>query len=313
MLAGAMASRPGAFLHHPPPARAGDAETHRMGAQLHHRASGGVGDAEAHPIVELAARQHGIVTTAQLLDAGVGRRSIARRVARGWLVPLYRGVYQVGPVAARHGAEMAAVLAIGEDAALSHQSAAAMWGFGRRDRVVHVTVARRGRRSRPGIQVHQSLSLNAAVHQGLPITTPARTLRDLRTVLPRADLERAEEQAHILGLVIPDGAPEPAFTRSEAERRLKALCKAAGLPLPKTNAIVAGWEVDAYWPAHRVIVEVDGWTYHRTRQAFERDRRKDAALTAAGQRVVRITWRRLTAEPISLSAQFGALLAVRLE
>ena len=110
-------------------------------------------------ILGLAARQHGVVTTAQLLDAGVGRRAVARRVARGWLVPLYRGVFQVGPVAARYGREMAAVLAIGDEAALSHGSAAAIWGIMPRQRGdVHVTVARRGRRSRSGIRVHQTLS-----------------------------------------------------------------------------------------------------------------------------------------------------------
>jgi very-short-patch-repair endonuclease len=75
---------------------------------------------------------------------------------------------------------------------------------------------------------------------------------------------------------------------------------------------VAGYEVDAYWPAERLIVEVDGWAYHSSREAFERDRRKDAALQAAGRRVVRITWRRLTKEPFSVSAQLGALLALRL-
>ncbi len=131
-------------------------------------------------------------------------------------------------------------------------------------------------------------------------------------MLPRHELDRAEEQAEILGLVIPDDASlDAGFTRSEAERRLKQLCKQAGLPLPRTNARVAGHEVDAYWPAERLIVEVDGYKFHRTRQAFERDRRKDAALTAAGNRVVRITWRRLTTEPFSLSAQFGVLLAAR--
>jgi very-short-patch-repair endonuclease len=207
---------------------------------------------------------------------------------------------------------MAAVLAIGDEAVLSHQSAAAIWGFAKRDQEVHVTVARRGRRSRPGIRVHQTLSLNAAVHNRLPLTDPARTLRDLRTVLQRHELDRAEEQAELLGLVIPDDASlDAGFTRSEAERRLKQLCKAAGLPMPKANARVAGYEVDAYWPAQKLIVEVDGYRYHRTRAAFERDRRKDAALTAAGNRVVRITWRRLTNEPISLSAQFEALLAAR--
>ena len=140
-----------------------------------------------HPVVALAAGQHGVVTTAQLLDAGVGRRSIARRVDGGWLVPLHRGVYQVGPITAPHGREMAAVLAIGEDAALSHHSAAAIWGFVRPHKGdVHVTVARRGRRSRPGIRVHQTLSLNAAVHNGLPLTDPARTLRDLARTWGRA-------------------------------------------------------------------------------------------------------------------------------
>jgi very-short-patch-repair endonuclease len=262
------------------------------------------------PILALAALQHGLVTTAQLLDAGVGRRAIARRVARGWLIPRFRGVYQVGPVAAQHGREMAAVLAIGGDAVLSHQSAAAIWGFGRpHSGDVHVTIARRGRRSRPGIRVHHTASLNAAVHNGLPLTTPARTLRDLARTLSSTELDRATEQAQILGLVVPDEAPEPGFTRSEAERRLKALCKAAGLPLPQTNARVAGYEVDAYWPEHRLIVEVDGWDYHRTRQAFERDRRKDAALQVAGYRVVRITWRTLTKEPIALGAQLAVLLA----
>ena len=262
-----------------------------------------------HPVVVLAARQHGVVTTAQLLDAGVGRRAIARRVARGWLVPLHRGVYQVGPVAARYGAEMAAVLACGDGAVLSHQAAAAIWGFGRRDRVVHVTVEGQARRGRAGVRVHRTLSLDAAVRDGLPLTTPARTLKDLARVLSPHRLDRAQEQAHVLGLVIPDDAGEPEFTRSEAERRLKALCRAAGLPLPRTNARVAGWEVDAFWPAQRLIVEVDGWTYHRTRQAFERDRRKDAALQAAGYRVIRITGRRLTTEPYAVTAQLTLLLA----
>ena len=264
-------------------------------------------------IVRIAARQHGLVTTAQLEAAGVDRRAVARRVARGWLVRRHRGVYQVRPVAARYGREMAAVLAIGEDAVLSHQSAAAIWGFrAAYDGDVHVTVERRGRRSRPGIRVHQTLSLNAVVHNGLPVTTPARTLKDLARHVTRDELERAEEQAHILGLVIADGDERfPEFTRSENERRLKALCKAAGLPLPLMNARVEGWEVDAYWPAHKLVVEVDGWRYHRTRRRFESDRRKDAALTTAGYRVVRITARRLRHEPLAVSAQFGALLSVR--
>jgi len=309
MLAGVVA-RDGAFRY--PPARSaveGD-EAHRRGAQRNPPSPPGTPGDELHPIVALAARQHGVVTTAQLLDAGVGRRSIARRVEAGWLVPLHRGVFQVGPVPSEYAREMAAVLACGAGALLSHQSAAAVWGIARRDAVVHVTAPTR-RRSRPGLRVHRSLSLDAAVRDGLPLTTPARTLRDLERTLTAVSIERAREQAALLGLVVPDDAPDPSFTRSEAERRLKALCRAAGLPPPLTNARVAGYEVDAYWPAHRLIVEVDGFRFHSSRQAFERDRRKDAALTAAGNRVVRVTWSRLTNEPYSLSAQFGALLALR--
>jgi very-short-patch-repair endonuclease len=260
-------------------------------------------------IVALAVRQHGVVTTAQLLNAGVGRRAIARRAAAGWLTPRFRGVYQVGPVEAKYGREMAAVLACGEGAALSHASAAAIWGFGRRDDVVHVSVTR-DVRSRAGLRVHRTASLDAVVHNGLPLTTPARTLADLARKLTSDELERAQERAAMLGLVLPDGDPYPEFTRSEAERRLKALCKAARLPPPKTNARVAGYEVDAFWPAQRLVVEIDGWRYHGTRQAFERDRSKDAALTTAGYRVVRITWRRLTTEAYAVSAQLGALLAL---
>ena len=309
MLAGVVA-RDGAFRY--PPARSaveGD-EAHRRGAQRNPPSPPGTPGDELHPIVALAARQHGVVTTAQLLDAGVGRRSIARRVEAGWLVPLHRGVFQVGPVPSEYAREMAAVLACGAGALLSHQSAAAVWGIARRDAVVHVTAPTR-RRSRPGLRVHRSLSLDAAVRDGLPLTTPARTLRDLERTLTAVSIERAREQAALLGLVVPDDAPDPSFTRSEAERRLKALCRAAGLPPPLTNARVAGYEVDAYWPAHRLIVEVDGFRFHSSRQAFERDRRKDAALTAAGNRVVRVTWSRLTNEPYSLTAQFGALLALR--
>jgi very-short-patch-repair endonuclease len=261
--------------------------------------------------VSLAARQHGVVTTAQLLEAGVGRRSIARRAANGWLVPRYRGVYQVGPIAGRYAREMAGVLACGDGAALSHGSAAKVWGFVGRDDGLHVSVTR-DVRSRDGIRVHRTLSLDAVVHNGLPVTTPARTLDDLERTASTDDVDRARERAAMLGLVLPDDDPYPEFTRSEAERRLKRLCKAAQLPMPRTNARVNGYEVDAFWPAQRLIVEIDGWRYHGTRQAFERDRRKDAALTTAGYRVVRITWRRLRDEPYSVIAQLGALLAVTL-
>jgi very-short-patch-repair endonuclease len=258
-------------------------------------------------IAALAARQHGVVTTAQLAVAGLGRRAVAHRVARGGLTRLHRGIYRVGPTRARFEAEMAAVLAT--NGTLSHQSAAAVWGFAKRADVVHITVEGDTARSRTGIRVHHTASLNAVVRNGVPLTDPARTLRDLERTATTDEVERAREQAAIMGFVLEDGNRFPEFTRAEGERRLKALCRKAGLPIPRINARVNGYEVDAYWPAHGLIVEIDGWRYHRARKRFEDDRRKDAALTVAGYRVIRITYRRLRDEPYSVTAQLGALLA----
>jgi very-short-patch-repair endonuclease len=268
-------------------------------------------------VAALAARQQGMVTTRQLAAAGIGESAVAHRVANGRLTRIFRGVYRVGPVTAPYGLEMAAVLATG--GALSHHSAAALWGFRQpHDGDPHVTVAGDAR-SRPGLQIHRSRSLDAAVHNGLPLTTPARTLHDLAPLLPQRELDRAVEETVIRGLARLEELTtrpalrrativEPQLTRSEAERRLQELIRAARLPRPQTNMKVAGWEVDALWPAHKLIVEVDGFAFHGTRAAFERDRRKDAALTAAGYRVVRITWRQIVDEPHAVVALLARLL-----
>lgn len=264
-------------------------------------------------IAALAARQCGVVTTAQLAAAGLNRNAVAHRVANGRLTPLHRGVYQVGPIAAPRTREMAAVLATG--GVLSHHSAAAIWGIRPpHDGDVHITTTS-AVRSREGIRVHRSASLAAAVHDGLPLATAARTIHDLAPLLPRHELDRAIEEAEIRKLITRDelrpalrGTDEPRFTRSEGERRLLALVRAAKLPVPLTNTKVAGWEVDAFWPRHKLIVEVDGFAYHGSRAAFERDRRKDAALTQAGYRVLRVTWRRLVHEPHAVVALLARLL-----
>jgi very-short-patch-repair endonuclease len=234
-------------------------------------------------------------------------------VAHGRLTRVLRGVYRVGPVEAPFSREMAAILATG--GVLSHHSAAMVWGFRPpHDGPIHVT-ATKGARSRNGLRVHRTASLNAAVHQGLPLTPAARTLTDLAPLITRGELERAAEEAVIRGLVTALEVPrrcatlgEPQLTRSEAERRLQRLIRAARLPKPLTNVRVAGWEVDAYWPRERLIVEVDGYAYHGNRAAFERDRRKDAALTAAGYTVVRITWRQLKHEPLTVVALLARLI-----
>jgi very-short-patch-repair endonuclease len=180
-------------------------------------------------------------------------------------------------------------------------------------------VVRGAPKSRRGLRVHRSASLNAAVHLGLPLTTAARTLHDLAPLLTQGELDRAVEEALIRGLADPEELTtrpalrratidEPQITRSEAERRLRRLVKAARLPRAVTNVRVAGWEVDAFWPAHNLVVEVDGFAYHGNRAAFERDRRKDAALVAAGYRVIRITWRQLVDEPHVVVALLARLL-----
>jgi very-short-patch-repair endonuclease len=216
---------------------------------------------------------------------------------------------------APYGREMAAILATG--GALSHHSAAAVWGFRpRHEGDVHVTATGR---TRPGVRVHRCASLNAAVHCGLRLTPPARTLHDLAPHLPQHDLDRAVEEAMIRGLTTIDELNTrpalrratitgPRLTRSEAERRLLRLIQDARLERPATNVRVNGWEVDAFWPRHRLVVEVDGYAYHGNRAAFERDRRKDAALTAAGYRVVRITWRQIADEPHRTVALLARLL-----
>ncbi len=174
--------------------------------------------------------------------------------------------------------------------------------------------------------IHRSHSLNAAVHQGLPLTTPTRTLHDLAAHLPQHELDRAVEQAQILRLATRDEIAadlprrgrralevalddEPRMTRSEAERRLLALISQARLPRPETNVRVRGLRGRLLWRARRLIVEVDGFAYHSTRHAFERDRARDAALQAAGYRVVRFTWRQIVDNSYAVVAQLSALLS----
>lgn len=273
------------------------------GAEVHEWGEIVVGDAA---VAVLAARQWGVVTTGQLAAAGLGDNAVRHRVAHGRLTRVFRGVYQVGPIAAPNGRLMAAVLATG--GVLSHHSAAAVWGFRPpHGGDVHVKVTSEGR-SRAGIRVHRTASLDAAVHNGLRLTTPRRTLDDLAPLLAPTELARAVEEAQIRRLAVPDRTAEPQFTRSEAERRLLKLIRAARLPAPATNVRVAGWEVDALWPRHKLVVEVDGYAYHGNRAAFERDRRKDAALIAAGYRVVRVTWRQIADEPHVVVALLARLL-----
>jgi very-short-patch-repair endonuclease len=256
-------------------------------------------------IAAIAARQHGVVSIGQLLSCGLSRDAVRARVRAGLLYPVHRGVFAVGhPGLTDLGHDMAAVLACGPGAVLSHASAVALWGLGRRPRgAAHVTVDRH-RRGRAGVVVHVSRTLapaDRAHHLGVPVTSPARALIDFADVATPAQLRRALEAAERAGLV--DRAelevPRPGrrrvvhaphrFTRSGLERRVLRLIREAGLPLPETNQVVLGWEVDCLWRAQRAVLEVDALHTHRDVGVFERDRRKQNSLEDAGYRVRRVT------------------------
>lgn len=288
-------------------------------------------------VVAIAARQQGMVSASQLVAAGFDSRAVARRCASGWFTRRHRGVYQVGPIAGPLAAEAAALLACGKRAVLSHRTAAALMGLRTRAQGEPVEVIVLGRTSTAhrGVLPHRVRSLaveDVGRLHGLPITSPARTLLDVASSMPVAELARLVEEAQLQRQATRaallraverghgrPGAPrlravlradeEPAVTRSEAERRLLVLIRAARLAAPRTNARVGRYEVDLLWPRQRLVVEVDGFAYHSSRTAFERDRRRDAELQAWGYRVLRITWRRLVAEPNAVVAQLAALLS----
>lgn len=291
-------------------------------------------------IAELAAEQHGVVSRRQLLALGFSRSAIARRVAAGRLHPLHRGVYLVGhEVPPPRAHEMAAVLAYAPNAMTSHMSAMGIWGMAPAGRAwVEITVVRSRVRDRPGIRVHRTRSIDARRDvrwlARLPVTSPARTLLDVAPRVEPSELERFVADGMRRGIVrrsqlleLLERSPGrsgvyalrgalsyergPAFTRSKAEQRFLDLVRRAGLPEPMANAKVEGIEVDFYWPVSGLVVEIDGYAYHSDRYAFERDRLRDAELQAAGLRVIRITWRQLTAQPDAVVETIAKALDAR--
>jgi very-short-patch-repair endonuclease len=262
-----------------------------------------------------AAEQHGVITLVQLNALGIGKHAVSSRVAAGKLHRLHRGVYSVGhPNVCFEGRCLAAVLALGKGAVLSHQSAAELWGLMKRTTgPIHVTLSSAdGRRRRKGIRVHRSRTLGpgcVAFIDGVRATTPERTLRDLRRSLDDDGHRRATRKAFDLGLVEPDGAPESALTRSELERRFLALCRRHRLPQPEVNARLGRYEVDFLWREAGVVVELDGYKFHRGRDAFEWDRARDVDLQTRGLRVLRFTWRHLRADRKRVVASLRRVLS----
>lgn len=234
---------------------------------------------------------------------------------------------------------MAAVLACGRGAALSHHSAASLLDLRPSTRsLVDITVSGRTVRSRPGIRVHIGtlLARDVSTIDYIPCTSVARTLLDLAGAVDARGLDRAIERAEVLRILdlaavrdVLDRAhgnrgvtrlrraltlylPDHAFTRTELERLFLAVCRSASLPSPVVNGRVEvgadTFEVDFHWPAGRLVVETDGHATHGTRAAFERDRRRDQMLTAAGWRVLRFTWRQLARRPDEVAGTVRAAL-----
>jgi very-short-patch-repair endonuclease/predicted transcriptional regulator of viral defense system len=289
-------------------------------------------------VAELAAAQHGVVSRAQLLDIGLGYRAIDHRIAGGLLHPIHRGVYAVGHRRlSREGAWMAAVLASGPGAVLSHRSAATLWGIRNTARAdIEVTAPRRCRH--PKIDAHH-VALPAdevTTEAGIPVTNPARTLLDLAAVLTPQQLAHALNEAEIRRLASP--LPLDALvarypgrrgttalkralaqlreigetiTKSAFEERFRAFLEDHVLPRPRMNAPLGPYTPDAVWPTARLVVELDSYGIHTTKQAFEQDRARDRALTLAGYRVIRITWRQLTTDADAIAHELSELLEER--
>jgi very-short-patch-repair endonuclease len=198
---------------------------------------------------------------------------------------------------------MAAVLACGKGAVVSHRSAAALWGMlPPHNGPIEVTLATdSGRTKRRGIRVHRSPSFDARLSTrrfGIPITKPPRTFRDLHRTVPQPVYRRAVRRALDLRLIASvDLEPEEAFTRSNLELLFLRFCRRHRLPAPEVNARAAGYEVDFLWRGPRVVVETDSFRHHGHRAAFESDRARDARLQSLGYRALRFTWRQITETP----------------
>ena len=284
-----------------------------------------------------------MITLHQLKSTGLSASGVRDRVQAGRLIRLHRGVYAVGhaPLTG-DGRTLAAVLAYGPRAAASHRTAAGLGGL-RADNSprTEISLPCQSARSRRGITAHAAPSLRSCdvtnCH-GIPCTSVARTLLDLADVVSRRQLERAVEQAEVvrvfdltalwevlaqangrrgaavLGAVLAELTDEPGLTASELEEAFLALCRGAGLPTPAINEWVyvddgPPLKADFLWREQRLIVEVDGWAAHGSRNRFESDRRRDQRARRAGLDTLRFTRRQVVRDPGWVAATAVAMLA----
>ncbi|MBV8221244.1 MAG: type IV toxin-antitoxin system AbiEi family antitoxin domain-containing protein, partial [Solirubrobacterales bacterium] len=286
-------------------------------------------------IAEVAARQNGNITRQQLYGLGLDDNAIAYRIRVGRLYRVFRGVYSVGtPAITPHQRAAAAVLACRPGAALSHGSAMTLWGYWRQwDTPFEITVV--GDRSTGGTRVHRSTTLrrpDITTQLGIRTTTPARTLIDMAPRLKDKALKRTVKNAlnspwltedqlaetlarhptapgtkRIAELIGRDGTPE----RSGWEDEFPAFCASYGLPAPIMGQPFHGYILDALFPAEKVIVELDGWEFHKGKIAFEDDRERDAEMLTHGHVTVRMTWDRIHERPRREANRLDAILTSR--
>lgn len=283
-------------------------------------------------VAEIADHQHGVVSVSQMRAAGLDGHGIFHRARTGRLHQIHRGVYAVGHSALSSEARwMGAVLACGRrkvtagtvldfwGAALSHLSAAHLWRLLAQEReLVDVSVpGEGGRRRRVGVRLHRSRSLlpaDVTLRGGIPVTTPARTIADLRRasagnrrlIAPR-ELRRAIRQADVLGLAIGEEESRDR-TRSDLERDFLRLCRRHRLPVPEVNVRIGQHLVDFLWREWKLVVETDGYRYHGGRAAFEDDRARDLDLRLRGYAVIRVSGRQVDEEPGGVAAVLAAAL-----
>jgi very-short-patch-repair endonuclease len=275
--------------------------------------------------VAVTTAQDGAISRRQLLDVGVGRGAIESWLRTGRLHRIHRGVYALGhPVISLRGRWIAALLACGLNSVLSHRSAGVAHGLIEDDQLIIDVTTTGGRGRLEGVRVHRGRR-DAARADGLPVTTVERTLLDLAAVLTERGLERAVDAAIRNGHRPPTrrrrGVKGAAtltalsrrnqqghtITRSELEERFLRTIRRARIPEPDMNTEVAGFLVDAVWREANLVVELDGARYHDQPGVTRRDRRRDAALTIAGYRVLRYGWDDLADAPAELTALLATM------
>ncbi|HEY0390215.1 MAG TPA: type IV toxin-antitoxin system AbiEi family antitoxin domain-containing protein [Solirubrobacterales bacterium] len=284
-------------------------------------------------VAKLAESQHGVVSIGQLRRCGISDDAVRARVALGQVHRVHRGVYALGHLAlSPEGRWMAAALALGGGphgagsilarwgAAVSHRSALSLWSLLPANSAPSDVIVSGdgGRARRAGIRVHRSLSLVAGevtLHCGIPVTTPRRTIGDLREAIAARrswaisarELRKAIRQANVFGLPIGPGDAR-VRTRSDLERDFIRLCRRHQLPPPEVNVRVGPYLVDFLWRERRLVVETDGYLYHRGEAAFQEDRARELGLMRRGFEVLRLSELQLNEEP----AQVAEVLAARL-